>query len=429
MLVAYGPRRLRAPIDVNQSDGKTQFLKQHSSGEKMQLPTIELDIRKRTCRIGLDGQFTDVPFPDHEVFDSTSFSYMATDFSMRTVTLRGSLGVDLVAELGYPGGDEAMLANRPVVYLDQLHWVTLARSLWTPKKLSSTERAAAETLIGLARQEALVLPISSANLVEATRTFGLRREQLATTILELSRGWKMRNPVSVRMDEISNDLRQAENPAAEGVFTLDPKLFFTEESKVLDTSGIPESLRDSFERAITIQSVYETMLEDTAIPAPEGIERATKWAEKHESIAADMAARGVGKQDAIIETRDHLLADFSQEIELVIDDLGLSSDEISNWIATRRNNGFGGLPYMGRAEAVLFNRLRNPGDQWHHNDLFDLNFLECAAAYADVVVGEKKTSHYLNREIGATSGAAVFAKLPAAVDHLEALLFQEKSEK
>jgi hypothetical protein len=55
------------------------------------------------------------------------------------------------------------------------------------------------------------------------------------------------------------------------------------------------------------------------------------------------------------------------------------------------------MPYGGRLYEVLYHRLRNADDTWERNDLIDMNFLCCAAGYADIVVGEKQTTEYLRR--------------------------------
>jgi hypothetical protein len=80
------------------------------------------------------------------------------------------------------------------------------------------------------------------------------------------------------------------------------------------------------------------------------------------------------------------------------------------------------MPYLGRLEQVIFHRLRNADDRWEANDLNDLNFLACAAGYADVVVGEKKTTAYLLRaETTLGRRAATCRTLARAVQHLRTM--------
>lgn len=80
------------------------------------------------------------------------------------------------------------------------------------------------------------------------------------------------------------------------------------------------------------------------------------------------------------------------------------------------------MPYVGRLHEVLYHRLRNADDKWERNDLIDMNFLCCAAGYADIVVGEKQTSEYLRRAASISApGAAVCRTLPEAVEALRRL--------
>ena len=53
-----------------------------------------------------------------------------------------------------------------------------------------------------------------------------------------------------------------------------------------------------------------------------------------------------------------------------------------------------------------------PSGLWVENDLIDLLFLSCAAAYADFVFAERKATHLLRLAARrASSGATVFATL------------------
>ena len=80
------------------------------------------------------------------------------------------------------------------------------------------------------------------------------------------------------------------------------------------------------------------------------------------------------------------------------------------------------MPYVGRLHEVLYHRLRNADDRWERKDLIDMNFLCCAAGYADIVVGEKQTSEYLRRATSrCVPGAVVCRRLPEAVEALRRL--------
>ena len=109
----------------------------------------------------------------------------------------------------------------------------------------------------------------------------------------------------------------------------------------------------------------------------------------------------------------HTLTDLQQELATVAVQVGLSSDELEK----RLHSGnlvefFLRLPFVGRVMGITHIRLRNPQDTWIENDLIDLLFLSCAAAYADFVVAERKATHMLRQAVRQTSsGATVFATL------------------
>jgi hypothetical protein len=68
-------------------------------------------------------------------------------------------------------------------------------------------------------------------------------------------------------------------------------------------------------------------------------------------------------------------------------------------------------------------RHLNHGTTWRPNDLTDLLYLSCAAAYADVIVAEGHMAGILRQALGRlTRPASVFKKLRDAVPSIEALL-------
>jgi hypothetical protein len=45
-------------------------------------------------------------------------------------------------DIGLPG--QAASTNVPILYLDQVHWISLAQYLWAPERLRDSAREAAE---------------------------------------------------------------------------------------------------------------------------------------------------------------------------------------------------------------------------------------------------------------------------------------------
>lgn len=69
----------------------------------------------------------------------------------------------------------------PIVYLDQCHWITLARAQFARHKIpSSDELAAADFILKTVRDGRIRLPLSGAHMIETAKAGdGPRRHQLA----------------------------------------------------------------------------------------------------------------------------------------------------------------------------------------------------------------------------------------------------------
>lgn len=81
------------------------------------------------------------------------------------------------------------------------------------------------------------------------------------------------------------------------------------------------------------------------------------------------------------------------------------------------------LPSLGVYREAVHARHHNRGTTWRPNDLTDLVYLSCAAAYADVVVCEGHMSGILRQGLARLGRpAAVRKTLPEAVPSVEAAL-------
>ena len=189
-------------------------------------------------------------------------SYAETDLATRELTMRLRGGQTLVVELGGEGEDDVPAPGRPVVYLDQRHWVTLAQRLHNPDAIAQADRQPAEHLIELSRSKTLVLPLSSANLWEIAPT-GRHRRDVALTMVELSRGWQLREPVSVRGQELRG-VMAGESPAlAEAVITLEPGAIFGADFSPLDGAELPDDWRALSERMTNAEASLAASLRTT----------------------------------------------------------------------------------------------------------------------------------------------------------------------
>lgn len=126
------------------------------------------------------------------------------------------------------------------------------------------------------------------------------------------------------------------------------------------------------------------------------------------------------KEHVRLNARARFLNDMAQEIVGAARNAGLDQASLDRWLADGFEDDLARMPCLGRQYEVIHQRLSNADDRWEGNDLTDINFLACAAGYADVVVGEKKVSEYLRRVTPrVTEGAFVCRRLSDAVEWLQ----------
>lgn len=331
------------------------------------------------------------------------------DAARGEVIAKLSSGAEAILEVEGPAG------SRPVVYLDQNLWIALARSLHSPDLLDATVRAGCAALIELARDGRIILPLSGAHLVETSRRRGRSRHDLATTMLQLSRGWQMRTPLDVRQSELRAELhRYAAHPAPlpepAPVFTLEPGALFAENWLSADPEPEVWAARLCF-----------VLLDDEPVPDARGRELAQLWATSHQDLAAYQRSVTMPKEHVRINARARLLSDLSLEVARAAQAAGLDEPELSRWALEDADESIARLPYVGRLQEVIWHRLSNADERWEPNDLNDVHFLACAAAYAQVVVGERKTVEYLRRAgRRCVPGARACRTIQEARDHLGA---------
>jgi hypothetical protein len=392
----------------------------------MRRMTVELD--QRMCEFEVeDGSVFRAPLPAGTFGEADpGVGRVSVDIEEQELSLTFPAGDEVTIETGPFQSGEPQSDGRAVVYLDQCHWVTLAQQQWAPQKVAERDREAAARLIALAQSRQVILPLSGGHLTETTGLLGPRRRHLATTMIGLSRGWQMLNPVVVRGIELSAALA-GRDLAVTGVFGLKPySLFIDGPEMPSGGDDLPAPWPEVHRRVVCALSIYSTLVEPERLKSPEGEEMAERWAAKHQKLALGMRELGTAKEDIPDVAWAMLLSDLQQEIAEAAMRAGVSAEDAIEWLDDNARSDLAGMPYLGRQHEVIRQRLSNADDRWEANDLTDVNFLACAAGYADVLVGEKKMSEYLRRaEARVTSGAAVYRTLPDAVAGIEAFALSE----
>jgi hypothetical protein len=320
------------------------------------------------------------------------------DIAARELVLTLPAGDHVTIEVGAPGDGDRPGRDRPVVYLDQNHWVALARCIYNPAAQPTPEvNDAASVIIGLARSGDIILPLSSAHLFETARKDGRQRRQLATTMLSLSRGWQMRNPLAVRRAELSAAMR-CEAPLAADVITLAPDVVFASGAGgPVAPSDFGESWRSLYQRIVSISAIYAVMIEDEREDLPQARDLAARWAGVHDQLARHFRADQASKDEIEAISFQFLLADLQDEIVRAAQQAGITPARYVAWLEQSAENAIAQMPHLGRLRHLVLLKLRNADEKWEPNDLADTHFLTCAAGYADLVVGERKHINLLRR--------------------------------
>jgi hypothetical protein len=284
--------------------------------------------------------------------------------------------------------------DRPIVYLDQNVWIRLAQALHRPDALAEEEVAACRSLVELAEGLAVILPISTQHLTESIMLRGDQRDQVVGLMARLSRGWTMVHPVRVRRHELSYVL--ASQPVeAVSPFSLDRQLIMypprdepTSNPHVTGQAAVVQDLSAT-------SALYATILGDD-LPR-EGRDIAERWAEglQHTTdlIAGDRPPPETRRKITLLRYVEDLDTDFLGSAFSV----GLTSATIPTWFAAEGEETFRQAPYLGLAREVFHTLLSNRDTKWEANDLNDIVYLTCAAAYADFVVCEKHMAHQVRQ--------------------------------
>lgn len=299
-----------------------------------------------------------------------------------------------------------------VVYLDQNHWITMARARIAPEKIQvAEEREAADALWALVEAGQVRLPLSSAHLVETVHAGAKeRRRHLAQAMLDAYDGWHMLNPLVVRRCEFISVFggptlteRDVFTTAAESPFSnYEPTIARSSDSQ-------PPPMTQMIWRATWASLLLEeTLPRQNLVATNSTIER---WAAIPAALALYLRDNPA-ERDIRMVTAMYMLGDLKLEIAQASALAGISAEELSTHLQPERVvDFFTRLPFNGRVLEVTQARLRNASDMWVSHDLNDLYFLACAAGYADHVVTENKTGHYLQ-------GAAKALAAPRAAVHL-----------
>lgn len=381
-------------------------------------PSFELDLGARTMTVHrTDGETVRLALPDGVLDFETHLEHLALDADAAVLRVGMPDGTAAVVELAAGGQPiDAKRARRPVVYLDQNQWSRV--SAWrNGRHLPASEASAAAILAGAVDSEKLLLPASAGNFVETVPLYGEPRVLLASTVLSLSRGWQMRNPLHIRLEELARAL-SGHAPVAGDVFAPAADVFFATPRRSLATD-LPPLYAEIAAEMTSVLGIYDAILDPEAIVDPEGTAQtaAETWARAHAELAEQLRSDGASRDLAWRVVHARLLLDLADELARAGMALDLPAARVIDRLC-EPDDLIGQMPFLARMRHLLFARVRNTTQRWEANDLIDSIFLSCAAGYADLVIGERTTIGYLRQAKAVPSGASLTTSLSEGVEAL-----------
>lgn len=318
--------------------------------------------------------------------------------------------------------------GRPAVYLDQNHWSTLAwATVDSDRVVDKDELAAALRIIELANDAGIVLPLSSAHFAETGPLRGDRRYNLGLSMARLSGGWEMRSPRTVWLHELMAMLAARSGIAVPErarlpVITTEPQAFLADGVHAYELT----SEMELFKLVLAEPSVTLSLLIDPD-PRPKG--DVSYWIERNQWITDYFARESLSDRARREQAAGFFWADNIQVLVEAANSLGVdprafasSAGELITSIET--------MPFVANFAALHRLRFLDRKTRWKRNDLIDMMYLSCAAAYCDYVVAEKHTGTQLQAIAKARAEPSnVFVKLADLADALERDGVQTASER
>jgi hypothetical protein len=351
---------------------------------------VEIDLEAAFVTVSRDGVTVGrMPWPIDSGEAGSAVVRLNYEFGGRAVTFTTRHGDSITAE--FPDqNDFAPVNQRPIIYLDQNHWSALAKALHEPEAVREPVRVAAERLASLARKRAVILPLSLGHMGE-TGQWGndARRYRLALTMLELSAGWQLRDVLLLRRAELKRALASdLGHPMTAGLpaVTLEPGAITARAQKYQPPSDFDAELSFAAEALVEFSVIFDVMLQDVAI----GLESVPGWADRLQRVTRQLADEKPDAKRRRAVSLETFLHDLPHELAVAAYELGVSAEDAADWLMASTEETIASMPSLGIFRELLHEKLADPGTVWEQNDLTDMMYLSCGAAYADHVVGERR---------------------------------------
>jgi hypothetical protein len=389
-----------------------------------------IDRRLKQVRIIMQtGEEISEPIADDDPILQSEVALSIFDWEnwwITSVTKRNNL----VNAEGYNPLGEDPLGGRPVVYLDQNHWRTVAQARINPDALRKrSEIEPALELAYLGSDAGVVLPLSSAHFVETAPLYGDLRYNVGIAMARLSGGWQMRHPSQVLRHEavrmVARELGlQAPPTASVPVMTLEPHALLDD--------GVDAFLMDPADHKLFIAALTNPGLmvdllldpnSDPKTPVP-------SWVEWNQAVTDQFATAEMSVQEKRRAAYMRVWADHTEPLRRALAELEREIDDLAHLTANDIPRLYDQEPMLAYLTRMYTRRYMDKNTRWKSNDLTDMTFLACAAGYADYVAAENHTGTQL-QQIQRSMGRpiTVHRSLEALVEQIRADGVQSAEER
>lgn len=383
-------------------------------------------------RLHRDGTIS-VSFADGRSFDGTlghdAFTpssaieysrFLPQSFQLELVTTRGdSIVVDLART-----ADLAPIRGRPTIYLDQNHWSTLTAAIHEPGRIRDrAEGTAASHLVELARRGRVVLPMSSGHALETSKQAdATQRYRRAVTVVQLSGGWQLRDPLDVRRFELRQVLSaryRLEYLPPQAVVTLEPGAAHAGSESNLPPVG--EGMDVETQWALHAIRCIGGLVDALLDASPVQVGAIAGWTNDLQRFTDFLRDNPTEKELKRRRTHAKFVADLGRELAEEAHHSRITPDEMSDWTIRHSESDLCDMPALGLFREVLHEKLSDRQLRWADNDLIDMMYLTTAAGYCDHVVAERAHGSYIRnglRRMGRPCN--VYRNIRSLIDGLRA---------
>jgi hypothetical protein len=315
--------------------------------------------------------------------------------------------------------------NRTVLYIDLNHWINLAKAR---KNGDFTLEQRLEKLVDSGK---VVIPVSAVHIMEACAIRkNQQRQDLATMLRILSRGFVLRNLENVRYIEMESRIGNHYGiPMPQDIrpFVLtkgylrafgEPSIDFST-CREVDHVKSAEAERDFLQLLDDNRSLDLILSEYVPKFAKESAE-AELICLGHNS--ARLAAKGKNLREAENDCVFELVKEFTELAVKVAKNLKLSDDLLKSNLLKH----FCTKEYMVSVPTVnVWSKLslylsRCITEDITVNHLYDIGHLAVALPYCDIVVADSEMAHLLTfRKLNDTYGTVVYSSLEMCIDNLK----------